>query len=93
MTPQRRCHLTSERFHSFIAKSRGIPWSFGWGICFPLACIHSIEICAVACFPATAFREGGELKYRIPYLVVCFTLTLLTLLLSKQLVSHDLLLS
>lgn len=72
--------------HSLTVKSRGHSWSFEWGICFPLACIHSLGICAVVCFPITAILEAEEFRYRLPYLAICLALALLTLLLSKRLI-------
>lgn len=74
---------SDELFHSFIVKLRGLPWSFKWGIFSPLACTQALGICTVAYFPATASREVEELRYRMPYLVVCFSLALLNVLLSE----------
>ena len=80
-----RLMLAEEGFHSFSAKSRGLHWSFEWGICFPLACAHFLGILSVACFSTTAVQEVGEFRHRLRYLVICLTLAFLTLLLSEQL--------
>lgn len=77
------CRMSEEGFHRFAAKSRGLPWSFEWGICLPLGYVHFLGIWAVACFPTT-FREA-EFGYRLRYLAICLALAFLTLLLSKQL--------
>lgn len=78
--------LTSEEgFHSFTAKSRGLRWSFEWGLCFPLAYLHFLGVWAVACFSITTFREAEaeEFGYELCYLTTCLTLAFLTLLLSE----------
>lgn len=86
MSSPRAHRLTSEDgFHSFIAKPWGLAWSFEWGLCFPLAYVHFLGVCAVACSSITTFREAEEFGYGLRYLATCLTLTLLTLLLSEQL--------
>jgi len=79
------CRLESEEgFHSLTAKSRGLPWSFEWGLCFPLAYVHFLGVWAVACFSVTTFQEAEEVGYRLRYLTTCLALAFLTLLLSEQ---------
>ena len=66
-------------------KSRGLPWSFEWGLCFPLAYVHFLGIWAVACSSITTLQEAEEFGYGLRYLATCFTLAFLTLLLSEKL--------
>jgi len=80
--------MSEEGLLSFIAKSRGLPWSFGWGICFPLACIHSLEIYAIISFPIATFQEVEELRDGMRYLTICLAFALLALLLSEHLISR-----
>jgi len=79
--------MSEEGFLSFIAKSRGLPWSFEWGICFPLACIHSLGIYAVAWFPIAALQESERFRHGVRYLTICLAFALLTFLLSEHLIS------
>jgi len=80
--------MSEEGLLSFIAKSRGLSWSFEWGICFPLACIHSLEIYAVVSFPIATFQEAEEFRHEMRYLTICLAFTLLALLLSEHLISR-----
>jgi len=83
------CRVSEEGLLSFIAKSRGLPWSFEWGICFPLACIHSLEIYAAVCFPIATFQEVEEFRHdSMGYLAICLAFALLALLLSEYLISR-----
>ena len=83
--------MSKEGFDSFITQVRGIPWSFGWGICFPLVWIHSIGVFAVACFPVTIFEDAEYSGYRLHYRAICLALALLTLSLSERLAFYRLL--